>query len=216
MKKLLAILALALSSAPAHAQSPQTLLEMAGGHPAPAHLSESVLVVIDAQREYVNGALPLVGIDAALKESARLLTRARAAGTPVVHVVHRGSGKLFNPQTPFFAIAAPMAPEEGETVVEKRLPNAFAGTHLEQVLASMHRKHLIMIGFMTHMCVSATVRAALDHGYATTVVASATATRDLPDGHGGIIPAAEIQKASLAALADRFATVVEGEAGIPK
>jgi hypothetical protein len=35
------------------------------------------------------------------------------------------------------------------------------------------------------MCVSATVRSALDHGYASTVVAAACATRDLPDPLGG-------------------------------
>ena len=58
------------------------------------------------------------------------------------------------------------------------------------------------------MCISATVRAALDRGYRTTVVASATATRDLPDPLGGIVPAGEVHRATLAALADRFAIVV--------
>lgn len=71
-------------------------------------------------------------------------------------------------------------------------------------------------GFMTHMCVEATTRAALDHGYATTVVADATATRDLPDPLGGApVGAVDLQRRSLAAMADRFATVVRsaGEIG---
>ena len=34
--------------------------------PEPARLSNSVLVIIDAQREYVDGALPLSGVDAAI------------------------------------------------------------------------------------------------------------------------------------------------------
>jgi nicotinamidase-related amidase len=192
------------------AQGPATLFEMAGVHPAPAPLSQGVVVVIDAQREYVDGALPLAGMDKALAEGHRLLQRARAAGTPVIHVVHRGGGSLFNPEGPYFAIAEPMAPVPGETVIEKHLPNAFAGTDLQQAISASGRKQLIVVGFMTHMCLSATVRAALDRGYATTVVASVTATRDLPDGQGGTVPARMVQQASLAALADRFATVVYG------
>jgi nicotinamidase-related amidase len=62
---------------------------------------------------------------------------------------------------------------------------------------------------MTHMCVEATARSAIDNGLKATVVASATATRDLPDPlTGGVVPAAEVQRNALAALADRFATVV--------
>lgn len=213
MKRLILSLALLINAALALA-APPTLFEMAGVHPKPGRLSDSVLVIIDAQREYRDGALPLPGIGPALAEEARLLARARAAGTPVVHVVHHGGGGLFNPQGGFYAELPEVAAKTGETVVAKQLPNAFAGTHLEDVLAATGRKRLIVVGFMTHMCVSATVRAALDHGFATTVVAAATATRDLPDGHGGTVAAAEVQRATLAALADRFATVVADEAEI--
>jgi nicotinamidase-related amidase len=57
------------------------------------------------------------------------------------------------------------------------------------------------------MCVSATARSALDHGYACTILAPACATRDLPDGQGGAIEAAEIHRVELAALSDRFAMI---------
>jgi len=40
------------------------------------------------------------------------------------------------------------------------------------------------------------------------VVDAASATRDLPDGAGGVIPAEALHRATLAALADRFAVVV--------
>jgi nicotinamidase-related amidase len=215
MKKLFALFslfpALLFASPP-----PSTLLEMAGAHPAPAALSKSVVLVIDAQREYVDGALPLVGIDSALAEGSRLLKRARTAGTPVIHVVHRGAAPLFDPDGPYFAIAEPLAPVAGETVIEKRMPNAFAGTDLQQKLAATGRKQIIVIGFMTHMCISSTVRAALDLGYATTLVSAATATRDLPDGKGGTLPAQAVQQATLAALADRFATVVTKADELPR
>ena len=65
---------------------PKTLLELAGLSPAPSPLSQAALVVIDAQREYVDGRLPLPGVQAALGEIAALLARARRAGAPIIHV----------------------------------------------------------------------------------------------------------------------------------
>jgi nicotinamidase-related amidase len=64
-------------------------------------------------------------------------------------------------------------------------------------------------GYMTHMCLNSTTRAATEAGYRCTVVSELTSTRDLPDGKGGVIPAATIKAVHLAALADRFAIVVE-------
>ena len=65
------------------------------------------------------------------------------------------------------------------------------------------------------MCVNSTARAAFNAGYAPTVVAAATATRSLPGVDGVAVPAATMQSASLAALADMFAIVVVGGASIP-
>ena len=188
---------------------PKTLLEMAGAAAAPTHLADSVLIVIDAQREYVDGKLPLSGVKPALREIAALLERSRKAGVPIVHVQHRGRpGGAFGPDTGGFVIADEAAPAGTETVIEKSLPNAFAGTALGTTLEGIGRKQLVVTGFMTHMCVEATARAALDHGFRTTVVAAATATRDLPDPlTGEAVPAGEVQRNALTALSDRFATI---------
>lgn len=190
--------------------APKTLLELAGAKPAPAALSEAALVIIDAQNEYADGALPLAGVDAAVSAIRALLDKARQAGTPVIHVVHQGrAGGMFDPTARNGAIIDALAPADGEAVVSKTLPNCFTSAAFSDALAATGRKKIIATGFMTHMCVEATTRAALDHGYATTVVADATATRDLPDPLGGEpVGAADLQRRSLAAMADRFATVV--------
>ena len=196
---------------------PKTLFEMAGVKVAPSRLADSAVVVIDAQREYVDGALPLPGVQPALGEIRSLLDRARAAGAPIIHVRHEGRpGGAFAPGSPGAEIAASVAPIDGEAVVSKRLPNAFAGTDLAERLAKLGRREIIVVGFMTHNCVEATARAALDLGIKATVVAAATATRDLPDptGDGGIV-AAEIQRNALAALNDRSAIVVRDNTAIP-
>jgi nicotinamidase-related amidase len=197
------------------AELPKTLFEMAGARPEAGKLSNSVLIVVDAQREYVDGALPLVGVDAAIAEIAQLLARARKSGAPVIHVVHKGNGALFNPSMPAFEIVAPLRPQADEAVIEKMRVSAFAATELDAALQRTGRKHLIIVGFMTHNCVSSTTRAARDLGYAPAVVAAATATRDLPDGKDGIVTASALQAASLAALADRIAAVVPAQSDIP-
>ncbi|HZW26776.1 MAG TPA: cysteine hydrolase family protein [Gallionella sp.] len=193
---------------------PKTLFEMVGVKSEPGKLSNSVLVIIDAQREYVDGALPLVGVSEAIAEIGKLVTRARKSGTPVVHVVHRGKGTLFNPGSSGFEIVAALQPLPNEAVVEKMRTSAFAETGLEKVIQRSGRRSLIIAGFMTHNCVSSTARAARDLGYVPTVVASATATRDLPDGRNGVIAASVLQASSLAALADRTATVVPAQQDI--
>jgi nicotinamidase-related amidase len=189
--------------------APKTLLQMAGASNEPAPLSESVVVVIDVQNEYVEGRLPLANVDPALDRIAQLLKAARAAGAPVIHIVHRGrAGGLFDPLGKLFQIHPKAAPAAGEKIIEKELPNAFAKTALHLALQATERKALVLAGFMTHLCVSATARAALDHGWKTTVVGDAAATRDLPDPMGGeTIPAETLHRAALAEIADRFALV---------
>jgi len=101
-----------------------------------------------------------------------------------------------------------LTPIEGEPVIEKELPNAFAKTDLEKRLQQTGRKEIILVGMMTHMCVSSTARAALDLGFRTTIDATACATRDLPDGLGATIPARTVHEVALAELSDRFAIIV--------
>ncbi|MDP2372747.1 cysteine hydrolase family protein [Reyranella sp.] len=186
-----------------------TMLQMAGAAPTPATTTDGVLLIIDAQREYTDGLLPLPGVDEAIGALATLLEKARKAGTPVVHVRHQSKGKAFNPSSPGYEIVAPLTPRAGETIIDKGLPNAFAGTDLAKHLAASGRKNLIVGGFMTHMCVSATVRAATDLGFMSTIAADTVATRDLPDATGGAtIGADAINRITLAALSDRFAWVV--------
>lgn len=145
---------------------PKTLQDLAGVASGPPPVSDAALVLIDCQHEYIDGLLPLHDVESALAEGSRVLGFARANDIPVLHIQHRGrEGGLFDPTTARFKLAEAVKPAGGERVIEKALPNAFAGTDLQQALEATGRKNLIVAGFMTHMCVSSTVRAALDLGY---------------------------------------------------
>ncbi len=191
---------------------PKTLFDLAGAKPQAARWSQAALLLIDHQLEYdVGGGLELPDILAAKAELLRLLALARAKGAPVIHVAHHGrpGGGLFDPSGPKSGFMAEALPSAGETVILKGLPNAFAKTNLHETLTNIGRKDLIVAGFMTHMCVSTTVRACSEIGYLPTVVARACASRDLPDPCGSAIPAEVVHQVALAELSDRFAVVVK-------
>ena len=186
----------------------KTLLELAGADLTPARISEAALVLIDFQYEYKSGPIAVENADAAIDSAAGLLAAARQSGTPLFHVAHKGRpGSLFDREAERGRIVAELEPLAEEPVVEKTLPNAFAGTSLEEMLAAAGRNNLLIAGFMTHMCVSSTARAALDLGYRVTIDAASCGSRDLPDGRGGVVPAATVHDVALVELSDRFAVV---------
>lgn len=195
----------------------KTLLELAGADLTPARISEAALVLIDFQYEYKSGPIAVENADAAVACAGRLLAAARQSGTPLFHVAHKGRpGSLFDREAERGRIVAELEPLEEETVVEKTLPNAFAGTDLGDMLDAAGRKNLVIAGFMTHMCVSSTARAALDLGYRVTIDAASCGSRDLPDGRGGVVPAATVHDVALVELSDRFAVVAYDSGSISR
>jgi nicotinamidase-related amidase len=189
--------------------APKTLRDLSGlGTQLPA-LHDAALVMIDCQNTYREGVMQLAGVEAALIEAQRMLQRARTAGIPVFHVRHdAGAGSPYDLTQRIGQISDEVAPREGEAVITKRFPNSFVQTGLEQQLHAAGVADVILAGFMTHMCVNSTARGAFNLGFRPTVVAGATATRDLPGPDGAVVPAAAMQAASLAGLRDLFAVVV--------
>ena len=182
----------------------------------PASLTKSALVLIDCQNTYREGIMQLEGVEPALDECAKLLKRARDGGAPVIHIQHdAGPGSPYDVRAPIGAIANVVAPAAGETVIVKAYPSSFEQTSLDAELKKRGITDLVIVGFMTHVCVNSTARAAFNHGYRATVVGNATATRALPNPDGGVVPAAAMHTGALAALADIFAIVVPSQDKIP-
>ncbi|MFD6180351.1 isochorismatase family protein [Streptomyces goshikiensis] len=172
-------------------------------------LADSTLIMIDFQNTYRTGVMALEGAEAALAAGARLLAAARAAGTPVVHVVNDGGENTpYDIRAEIGAISEEVAPVDGEPVVVKELPNAFHGTDLEKTLRELGSgTELVLAGFMTHMCVTFTAQGAFSLGYRPTVVAEATATRPLASPDGTVVTAAALQTAALTTIGDLFGPI---------
>ena len=169
------------------------------------------LVIVDIQKDYFpGGAHPLEGPEEAAGAAKRLLESFRVAREPVVHVRHlwdEEDATFMRPGTGGVEIHPDVAPLDGEIVITKAYPNSFRETELEDELRARAVDELVVCGMMTSMCVDATVRAAVDLGFDTTVAHDACATCDL-EFDGRSVPAAAVHSAFLAALGDGYATVV--------
>ena len=140
-----------------------TLRELTGMTDTPTALSEATLILIDCQNTYRTGVMQLEGVEEALLEAQHLLKRARAAGRPVVHIMHdAGLGTPYDVSAEIGAISEPVAAIDGETVIVKNYPNSFTNTNLDEHLKSIGAKNLVLAGFMTHMCINSTARGAFN------------------------------------------------------
>src|SRR5690242_16524217 len=101
-----------------------TLREITGMTPYPSAISDSALVLIDCQQTYREGIMQLTGVEPALQEAAELLARFRAAGRPVIHIMHdAGAGTPYDTKAPIGQIADVVAPKPGEVIITKAYPS---------------------------------------------------------------------------------------------
>ncbi len=172
------------------------------------------LVIVDIQNDYFpGGAFPLVEPEAAAAAASRALAGFREAGQPVAHVRHvwdEPEAEFMVPGSKGAEIHPDVSPLDGESVFAKESPNSFLGTGLEEQLRTWEAGEIVVCGMMTSLCVDATVRAGSDLGFEVTVLADACAAPDL-EFDGVEVPAAAVNAAFLAPLADSYAEVIRVE-----
>ncbi|MCW3465936.1 cysteine hydrolase family protein [Chitinophaga nivalis] len=175
---------------------------------------KTALLIIDVQNDYFEGgAHTLVNAAQAGQQVQQVLQTARKQQLPVVHIQHLAVNEgadFFLPNTTGAHIHACANPLPGETVITKNYPNSFRATTLLAHLQEHHITHLVICGMMTDVCVDATVRAAMDLGFTTTVIGDACATRNR-ELYGQTINADTIHQAYLAgmtALGGLYAQVI--------
>ena len=196
-------------------EASQTLREISGLGNQPANLKESALILIDIQNTYRRGLMQLTNVEPAILKAQALLQLARSLKVPVIHIQHdAGPGSPYDIHSDIGAISPEVSPIAGEKVIIKNYPNAFINTSLDAELKALGVQHIVLAGFMTHMCINSTAHGAFNLGYAATVVASTTATRPLMSTNGRLVSAEELQHGALAATRDLYAVVVDDIDGL--
>ena len=137
----------------------------------------AVLIMDFQQRIISNVATEPVAV---VENAAKALAGARAAGIPVIYVVHRGGP--FAEYAPDVELHEGVAPAEGELVITKVRPGPFSTTALDVTLREMGRDNLVIMGVATSGCVLSSVRWAVDINYSFIVLSDACSDGD-PEVH---------------------------------
>ena len=146
------------------------------------------LIVIDMQEALV-GRRPC-GADETVDAIARLVGACRESGVPVLHVRHDGGpGDELEAGTDGWRICAPLAPQEGEPVFDKRFNSAFRRTGLQAHLERRGLRRLLMCGMQTEFCFDASVKVGFELGFDVTVPRGAVTTFDSAFAPGGELTA---------------------------
>jgi nicotinamidase-related amidase len=139
--------------------------------------ADTALLILDAQVNMFDAAL--YDGAALLERLCALTDRAHAARIPVVYVQNSGgTGDPDEPGTAGWALHPTLPIEPADLVIEKRTPDAFAGTSLQQELAARGIRTLVIAGMQTELCIDATCQRATALGYAVTLVADGHSTFD--------------------------------------
>ncbi len=183
------------------------------------------LLVVDMQNDFVRKGAPLEVPDArgTIGNISRLAVRFREMGAPVVYTrflarQHEDLLWLWSPQCQTEVkccwrghmrgyedvagefecteVIAELAPEPGETIIDKYGYGSFHATQLDAVLKSMGVGSIVLTGTVTQICVEETGREAFHHGYRTTMVS---------DGVSSFAP--DLQAATLKNFAMKFGWV---------
>ncbi|MEK4084423.1 cysteine hydrolase family protein [Psychrobacillus sp. FSL K6-1415] len=175
----------------------------------------TALIIVDIQNDYFpKGNMELSNPEKAAANAAKVLEWFRKNNKEnIFHIQHIAADPalgFFISDTVGAEIHETVQPLENESIIIKHFPNSFLKTELESQLKEKRITKVVVVGMMTHMCIDATVRAAVDLGYETTLIEDACATRDL-SYEGKVVPADQVHYAFVGALNGMYCAVESTE-----
>lgn len=145
------------------------------------------LLVIDVQREYFEGALPISHPAGHLENILAIMDHAAKCKMPTAVIRHHQP----DPDSPIFCKNSEMwqLHEEVEqrprdVLIDKQLPGSFTNTNLGDWLKQVHADTVSIAGYMTHMCCDTTARQAFHRGYKVEFLRDATGTLSVENAAG--------------------------------
>jgi nicotinamidase-related amidase len=171
------------------------------------------LLVIDVQREYFDGALPISHPSGHLEQILRVMDEAAKARVPTAIIRHHQP----DPESPIFRLNSDMwqlhrevEQRPRDVLIDKQLPGSFTGTDLGDWLKSVGADVVTISGYMTHMCCDTTARQAFHRGYQVEFLKDATGTLNVTNDAGSAT-AEELQNSILVAQQMFISDVVSTE-----
>ncbi|KAL9575933.1 MAG: hypothetical protein Q9212_007548 [Teloschistes hypoglaucus] len=197
----------------------RTLLSLPASMPTP---TDTALLIIDAQNEYAHGKLAIFEVEESRRVIGEVVGKWRSARSKagkeegegekgesgvVVHICHETpeGAPVFTPGTELASEFEEIRAEGwGEEVIWKPKPCAFSDTTLDAYLKERKINKILLVGYMAHVCISATSRIGAEMGYEVSIVSDGIGDRDIPGAK-----AAALVETVLAELGDVSATIVK-------
>jgi len=179
-------------------------------YPENVPVSESALLVIDAQDSFKFGARWDRRNNLQFEENvAALIAAYRAAKLPIVYFLHTDEDEAFRIDSPLFKLMDFITPEPNEPVFIKSTRNCFTSTPLLPHLLSLGVRRLTISGIQMEQCCETTTRVGADLGFAADFVTEATMTFPIPnfDRPGEELGVDAIRERTEYALRRRFARI---------
>ena len=159
------------------------------------------LLVIDVQREYFDGALPISYPAGHLENILAVMDRAVEKKIPTAVIRHHQA----DPDSPIFRLNSEMwqlhdevARRPRDILIDKQLPGSFTNTPLGDWLKELGAGTVSIAGYMTHMCCDTTARQAFHQGYTVEFLRDATGTLPV-ENEAGSATAEQLQTSILVA-----------------
>ncbi len=135
-------------------------------------VNDVALLLIDIQLGFIEVDEPVYQAQEMLSRFKSLLNKARYAGVPVIYLRHDNEPTIDGPIHP------KIAPSKHDLVISKQTPNSFFETNLHQQLQLRGIKRLVIAGFQSEMCITATSMRARELGYEIILVEDGHSTFD--------------------------------------
>ena len=176
------------------------------------------LLVIDVQREYFDGALPITHPAGHLEKILEVMDAAAAAKMPTAVIRHHQA----DPESPIFRLNSDMwqlhpqvEQRPRDILIDKQLPGSFTNTSLDDWLRQIDAETITIVGYMTHMCCDTTARQASHRGYQVEFLRDATGTLTV-ENEAGAATAEELQNATLVAQQMFISEVITTDAWLQR
>jgi nicotinamidase-related amidase len=142
-------------------------------------ISKKCLLVIDVQLGMFNLSRPLYKSDSLLRNIRNLIHKARSGNVRLIYLQHCGSeNSPFKKGSNGWHIHPSIDPTANDYVIEKKHPDSFQDTNLEEVLKQLAISQIVVCGLVTEGCVDTTIRRAYSLGYQIELASDCHSTTD--------------------------------------